>query len=110
MADVDTRSRRETEAEGTAAVRAAEPRPVLLSTARRRRFRFFTLLITLAVIAVAVVLGRAMWDAYMGAPWTRDGTVRAYVVTMATAGRRADRPAAGRRQPVRAQGRPADGH
>jgi RND family efflux transporter MFP subunit len=37
----------------------------------------------LAVIAVAVVLGRAMWDVYMGAPWTRDGTVRAYVVTMA---------------------------
>jgi RND family efflux transporter MFP subunit len=37
----------------------------------------------LAVIAVAVVLGGAMWDAYMGAPWTRDGTVRAYVVTMA---------------------------
>ena len=35
------------------------------------------------MIAVAVVLGRAMWDAYMGAPWTRDGTVRAYVVTMA---------------------------
>jgi RND family efflux transporter MFP subunit len=30
-----------------------------------------------------VVLGQAMWDAYMGAPWTRDGTVRAYVVTMA---------------------------
>jgi len=24
-----------------------------------------------------------MWDAYMGTPWTRDGTVRAYVVTMA---------------------------
>jgi RND family efflux transporter MFP subunit len=24
-----------------------------------------------------------MWDAYMGAPWTRDGTTRAYVVTMA---------------------------
>ena len=24
-----------------------------------------------------------MRDAYMGAPWTRDGTVRAYVVTMA---------------------------
>jgi RND family efflux transporter MFP subunit len=37
----------------------------------------------LAVIAVAVALGQAMWDAYMGAPWTRDGTVRAYVVTMA---------------------------
>ncbi|MGA7863529.1 MAG: HlyD family secretion protein [Stellaceae bacterium] len=36
------------------------------------------------MIAVAVVLGRAMWDAYMGAPWTRDGTVRAYAVTKAT--------------------------
>jgi multidrug resistance efflux pump len=23
-----------------------------------------------------------MWNTYMGAPWTRDGTVRAYVVTM----------------------------
>jgi multidrug resistance efflux pump len=56
---------------------------VLLPGARRRRIRFFPLLITLAVIAAAVVLGRAMWDAYMGAPWTRDGTVRAYVVTMA---------------------------
>jgi multidrug resistance efflux pump len=31
----------------------------------------------------AVALGRAMWQACMGAPWTRDGTVRAYVVTMA---------------------------
>jgi len=37
----------------------------------------------LVALAVAVVLGRAMWDAYMGASWTRDGTVRAYVVTMA---------------------------
>ena len=25
----------------------------------------------------------AMWQVYMAAPWTRDGTVRAYVVTMA---------------------------
>ena len=83
MADLDTKSRRETEADGSAAVRAAEPQPVLLPAARRRRFRFFPPLITLAVIAVAVVLGRAMWDAYMGAPWTRDGTVRAYVVTVA---------------------------
>jgi len=37
----------------------------------------------LATIAVAGALGWAMWNAYMGAPWTRDGTVRAYVVTMA---------------------------
>src|SRR5690348_4859405 len=36
-----------------------------------------------------------MWDAYMGAPWTRDGTVRAYVVTMApeVAGRIVELPA-----------------
>jgi multidrug resistance efflux pump len=82
MSDVETKSRRATEAESSAAVRPAEPAPPPRA-ARRRRFRIFPLLITLAVIAVAVVLGRAMWDAYMGAPWTRDGTVRAYVVTMA---------------------------
>jgi multidrug resistance efflux pump len=45
--------------------------------------RTVPLLITLATSVVAVVLGWAMWDAYMGAPWTRDGTVRTYVVTMA---------------------------
>ncbi|HJZ17001.1 MAG TPA: HlyD family secretion protein [Stellaceae bacterium] len=37
----------------------------------------------MAALAVAGALGWAMWNAYMGAPWTRDGTVRAYVVTMA---------------------------
>ena len=31
----------------------------------------------------AIWLGRAMWDVYMEAPWTREGMVRAYVVTMA---------------------------
>lgn len=69
---------------------------MLLPAARRRRFRIFPLLITLAVIAVAVVLGRAMWDDYMGAPWTRDGTVRAYIVTMApeVAGRIVELPVA----------------
>ncbi len=63
---------------------ALSPQPVPVATAaRRRRYRIFPLLITLAVIVVAVVLGQAMWDAYMGAPWTRDGRVRSYVVTMA---------------------------
>jgi RND family efflux transporter MFP subunit len=28
-------------------------------------------------------MGYLMWDAYMAAPWTRDGTVRTYVVTIA---------------------------
>src|SRR5258705_9631131 len=41
------------------------------------------ILITLATVAVATLLSWATWEAYMAAPWTRDGTVRAYVVTMA---------------------------
>jgi hypothetical protein len=48
------------------AVRTAEPTPA--PVAPLRRLRILPLLITLGVIAVAVVLGRAMWDAYMGAP------------------------------------------
>jgi RND family efflux transporter MFP subunit len=38
---------------------------------------------SLGTVAVAALLAWATWQAYMGAPWTRDGTVRAYVVTMA---------------------------
>ena len=41
------------------------------------------LLLTLACLTGAVVLGIQMWRAYFAAPWTRDATVRAYVVTMA---------------------------
>ena len=52
------------------------------STAALRR-RAVSLLLTFASVALAVVLGRAMWRAYVESPWTRDGTVRAYVVTMA---------------------------
>ncbi len=50
-------------------------------TARRMQVRPF--LVTLAAVALAGLLGWAMWGAYMEAPWTRDATVRAYVVTMA---------------------------
>jgi multidrug resistance efflux pump len=49
----------------------------------RRTSRFIPVSVTALVVAVAVLLGQLMWNAYMGAPWTRDGTVRAYVVTMA---------------------------
>lgn len=52
-------------------------------TSLERRGRILPVLFTALVVVVAVVMGRAMWAAYMGAPWTRDGTVRAYVVTMA---------------------------
>jgi multidrug resistance efflux pump len=81
MAEVDVRTRHDAEAENAAITESASPTPPRI--APRWRLRIFPLLITLAVIAVAVVLGWAIWDVYMGAPWTRDGTVRAYVVTMA---------------------------
>jgi RND family efflux transporter MFP subunit len=34
-------------------------------------------------VALASVAGWAAWQAYMASPWTRDATVRSYVVTMA---------------------------
>ena len=55
----------------------------LTGPAPKRERRIMPVLLTTLVVAVAALLGWAMWDAYMGAPWTRDGTVRAYVVTMA---------------------------
>lgn len=41
-------------------------------------------LVTLSLVVVAGLLGWAVWDAYLVAPWTRDATVRAYVVTEAS--------------------------
>src|ERR1700733_10536860 len=49
----------------------------------KSRIRLVPILITLGTVAVAALFTWAMWQAYMAAPWTRDGTVRAYVVTMA---------------------------
>jgi len=49
----------------------------------KSRIRFAPILITLGTVAVAALLAWATWVAYMAAPWTRDGTVRAFVVTMA---------------------------
>jgi multidrug resistance efflux pump len=48
-----------------------------------RRTRMIRFLITLGTLALAGALGSAAWAEYIGAPWTRDATVRAYVVTMA---------------------------
>jgi multidrug resistance efflux pump len=56
--------------------------PTSYEPAKRRR-RKLSVLITLSAVALAGVLGWAMWGVYMGSPWTRDATVRAYVVTMA---------------------------
>jgi len=80
MSKVETRSKREAATDTPAAVWSPGPAP---RETPRRRLRILPLLITLVAFAVAGALGWAMWGAYMGAPWTRDGTVRAYVVTMA---------------------------
>ena len=48
-----------------------------------RRSRIVPFMITLSMAALAGWLGWATWGVYMGSPWTRDATVRAYVVTMA---------------------------
>jgi multidrug resistance efflux pump len=60
-------------------------RPVEPETRQRIRPRtpIIPFLITLVAVAIAGLLGWAMWLGYMGAPWTRDATVRAYVATMA---------------------------
>ena len=62
----------------------------------RRRVQVLPVLVTLATAALAAALGWATWSAYMGAPWTRDGTVRTYVVTKApeVAGRIVELPVA----------------
>jgi multidrug resistance efflux pump len=65
----------------------------------RRRVHIGRFLVTLVALALAGALGSAAWSAYMGAPWTRDATVRAYVVTMApeVAGRIVELPVADNR-------------
>ena len=63
--------------------RDAPSRPPESRTAARRSMAIRPFLITLAAVVLAGLLGWAMWGVYMEAPWTRDATVRAYVVTMA---------------------------
>jgi RND family efflux transporter MFP subunit len=50
---------------------------------RKARIRIVPFLMTLITTGLAALLGWATWDTYMVKPWTRDGTVRNYVVTMA---------------------------
>lgn len=49
----------------------------------RRGWRILPILLTLSLAIVAAYAGWLLWSAYMASPWTRDGTVRAYVVTVA---------------------------
>ncbi len=80
MADTELRSREDVVPDAPAADRLRTPD---LAPRRRSRIRILPLLLTLIAIVAAVILGWAMWNVYMAAPWTRDGTVRAYVVTIA---------------------------
>jgi RND family efflux transporter MFP subunit len=43
---------------------------------------FVRVLVTLAVVVVAIAVGWQLWSYYMLQPWTRDGRVRADVVTV----------------------------
>ena len=63
---------------------------------RLRGRRLVPLLLTGIAVLAAAVMTWAMWQAYMASPWTRDATVRAYVVTLApeVAGRIVELPVA----------------
>jgi multidrug resistance efflux pump len=93
MPEAETKSKNDKTANDRGAVWTPEP-PA--RDKKRPRLRIIPVLITLITVGLAVALGWAMWDAYMGAPWTRDGTVRVYVVTMApeVAGRIVEFPVA----------------
>ena len=45
--------------------------------------KFFSLIATLLVLALAIVIGRQLWVHYMETPWTRDGRVRADIINVA---------------------------
>ena len=51
----------------------------MLSASRRA----FGVLVTLLLLAAAAVAGVLIWQHYLIAPWTRDGTVEAYIVNLA---------------------------
>ncbi len=67
----------ELKANDAKALPAIERRSVLSS------IRIVPILVTAVAVAVAAVAGWQAWQYYMGTPWTRDGTVRAYVVKIA---------------------------
>ena len=56
---------------------------VAAAPAPQHRIRILPVLITAIVVAIAAILTWLMWTTYMGTPWTRDGRVRVYVVTIA---------------------------
>ncbi len=47
-----------------------------------RILRVVPIMVTAVTVALACLAAWAIWDAYVAAPWTRDGAVRAYVITV----------------------------
>jgi multidrug resistance efflux pump len=92
MSDVKAKAKRAGLPIGRASELPNEPPGAVLSPGtgieiarpgRRILRRLIAMLITLASVAAAAAAGQSMWRAYVEAPWTRDATVRAYIVTMA---------------------------
>jgi len=79
MSSVELKSERARQGDGSDVPRRVVGGPDNVKS----RIRVVPILLTLGTVAVAAFLAWATWQTYMGAPWTRDGTVRAYVVTMA---------------------------
>ncbi|MBV8111746.1 MAG: biotin/lipoyl-binding protein, partial [Hyphomicrobiales bacterium] len=79
MSEVETKSERGKGAD-LRVISSVQP---AVRAIHKARTRIIPVLITLATTALAVGFGWAMWSAYMERPWTRDGTVRVYTVTMA---------------------------
>jgi multidrug resistance efflux pump len=79
MSSVELKSEHARKSEGSTV-----PRP-LASNQNNTKWRIpiAPILLTLGTVMVAALVAWATWQVYMGSPWTRDGTVRAYVVTMA---------------------------
>jgi RND family efflux transporter MFP subunit len=59
------------------------PSPSNDSRSIERRLRLLPVIGTFLVATVAAGAVWILWQEYMGTPWTRDGTVRAYIVTLA---------------------------
>jgi len=57
--------------------------PASASASAPARRRAVPVLVTAAAVVVAALLGWMAWSAYMDTSWTRDATVRAYVVRVA---------------------------
>ena len=77
MSGVELKANDVLKASNVAAAPAVKRRSVWSS------LRVLPVLVTVAAVCAAAALGWQAWQYYMGAPWTRDGTVRAYVVKIA---------------------------